>query len=64
MAPLIGHEVFRAIDAVFGRQRFHGGFFGPAAPGVVGLHNILLGAGDNEVDDHRGATNRPDCGAC
>ena len=29
-----------------------GGFLRPAAPGVIGLQDVLLRIGDDEVDDH------------
>ena len=38
------------MEAVIG-----GRFLGPAAPRLVGLQDVVLGAGDDEVDDHRGA---------
>ena len=34
------------VEAVIARR-----FFGPAAPGVVGLHQALLGVGDDEIND-------------
>ena len=36
---------------------------GPAAPGVIGLHDVLLGAGDDEIDDHGGAADHAGGGA-
>ena len=38
-------------------------FLCPAAPLVVGLHNILLRVGDDEVYDHGGAANQARRGA-
>src|SRR3546814_10341187 len=36
---------------------------GPAAPGAVGLHDVLLRSGDHEVDDHGGAADHAGGGA-
>jgi hypothetical protein len=40
-----------------------GRFLGPAAPRLVGLQNILLRVGDDEIDDAGGATGQPGRGA-
>lgn len=48
----------RHMEAVIG-----GGFFRPAAPLLIGIHQGLLRVGDHEIDDHRGAACKTCSGA-